>query len=179
MTRIDIELMKTIEPPPWRRMCGTTAWVSCSEPKTLTSNTLRHSARSASANERLDAALEGVVDQHVDAAELGDGGVDEALAVLGAGDVGRYRQRAAAEGAHLGRDRRQLVGAARRQRDVGALARQGEGDVAPHAGADAGDDGDAVLEQHEVSCLRIFTAEAQRRGGRLLAGALRVSAPLR
>ena len=98
MMRIDIELMKTIEPPPCAFMCGMTACVSWSEPKTLTSKICRQSSRSASLDQRLDAALEGVVDQHVDAAELGVRGVDEPLAVLGRGDVGRHARAPAGRG---------------------------------------------------------------------------------
>ncbi len=90
---------------------------------------------------------EGVVDEHVDAPELGRGCVGEAAAVLGARHVGRDGERAPAEGAHLGRDRLERRRRTRREDDVRPLARTGERDRPPEPGADAGHDRDAVLEE--------------------------------
>ena len=73
---------------------------------------------------------------------------DETRAVFRFRNVGRYTQRLAAQGAHVFCNRLKVLRRPRREHDVGALARAGHGNVPPHPRADAGDDGDAIFEQH-------------------------------
>jgi hypothetical protein len=74
--------------------------------------------------------------------------IDEALAIAGAGDVGRHRQRAPSHGPHgLGHLVEHRRGA-RREHHVGAFPRTRERDLGSQAGPDAGDHDDAIGEQH-------------------------------
>src|SRR5262249_44192948 len=80
---------------------------------------------------------ERVVDEDVDAAVAIDGGGDQALAVLGPGDVDDHRVRGGAGGGRLGGDA--LAGrlGAPAQHQVSALARERQPDGAAEAGAGA------------------------------------------
>src|SRR5947208_2531755 len=104
---------------------------------------------------------ERVVDEHVDAPELGVRRVREAAAVLRARHVGRDGERPPPEGAHLGRDRLERRRRARREDDVRPLARQGERDRAPEPRADAGHDRDAIQEEgaHAPAAARMRVVE--------------------
>ena len=91
-----------------------------------------------------------VVHQDVDAAELADRGVDEAVQIVGDGHVGAHRETAAAACADRGRSRVDVGLGAGGTDDVGA----GFGQTDRNAGADAlaraGDDGDAAVESESI-----------------------------
>ena len=92
----------------------------------------------------------GVVDEHVDPAELRHRLVDQALALLGVGHVGRDRVHAAAGRAHRVGDALELLDPAGAEHDVGAGLGEavGERDAQPARGT--GDDDDLVVEAEEV-----------------------------
>jgi hypothetical protein len=69
----------------------------------------------------------GVVDEHVDAAELGDGGVDERAALLPVADVAGHREGPPPEGPNLGGDHLAGVELAAGHHDVGASLGEAEG----------------------------------------------------
>ena len=83
-----------------------------------------------------------VVDQHVDAPELGDGRVDQRLALVPVADVAADRQRPPPERAHLVGDDLTGFELPARDHDVGARLREPERHRAPEAFAPAGDDHD-------------------------------------
>ena len=92
----------------------------------------------------------GVVDQHVDVAELGHRRVDQRLALVGVGDVGLHREHPAAGVAHqLGR-LLQPVGTAGAEDHVGAGLGQPAGEGHAQAAGGAGHDGDLVVEPEHV-----------------------------
>ena len=88
----------------------------------------------------------GVVDDGVEAAELGDGALDQRLGLGAVGDVGLDRQRATAGVADLGDQLLQPVDPAGRHRDRRAFAREPlRGRLADAAGG-AGDEGHGSVE---------------------------------
>ena len=94
--------------------------------------------------------IAGVVDQHVGRAELGDRPLDDALAVLGHGDVGLDRDAAAAVGLHALLGLLEAVGAAGADGDVGAGLGEAVGERDAEAGGGAGDDRHLVVEAEAV-----------------------------
>ena len=89
----------------------------------------------------------GVVDQHVDAAELAHGLLDHARAVLGLGDVGGDGDAAAAERLDALGGLLEPLGAAGADRDVGAGFGEAGGERGAEPGGGAGDDGDLAVER--------------------------------
>ncbi len=84
----------------------------------------------------------GVVDEHVDTTELGDGRVDERRALVPVADVAAHGQGPPAARADVGRDRLARVELAARDHDVGARVRETESHGAAETLATAGDDDD-------------------------------------
>ena len=107
----------------------------------------------------------GVVDQHVDAAELGDGGLDEVAALLPVADVARHREGAPTEGPHLVGHPLALVELAAGDHDVGARLGEAERHRPTEALAAAGDHDDLVVDP-------------ERRDGHATPAAVRSSAHL-
>ena len=146
--------------------------------------TLRNSS-GVLARRRVGGADAGVVDEDVDAPELLDGGVDERLAVLGLGDVGGDRDRAAARRLDELLGLLELLDAPRAERDVGAGLSQRLGERHPEAGRGAGDDRDLVVQPEPVQDShargsypprpRLVTRQCPRMGAALGCGALAAS----
>ena len=146
-------------------MCGTTSLRQLERAEDVDVEDLAPVVQVGLLDQRHEVAHEGVVDQHVDAAELGARRVDEPPAVVGVGDVGRHatarRPSARTSAAPVSSSiaaRRAPRARRRRPRARTATARS-----RPHAGADAGDDGDAVVEQHGQRSPRLGGAMRHRR----------------
>ena len=92
----------------------------------------------------------GVVDQHVDPAELVDRLCDDAVAVVGVGDVGLDRDAAPAERLHLRPRLFELLDPARADRDVRTRLGQAGGERDAQARRSAGDDRDLSGERERV-----------------------------
>ena len=123
----------------------------------------------------------GVVDEDVDAAELGDGAIDHRLDLLGLGDVKIEGEGAAAEGADLFGDggcaapgsvafglREVFVRAGERgDDDVCAVFGEADGDGAADAAhaAGAGDDGDFACEDAHRGAIISFASLRTRSAG--------------
>ena len=88
----------------------------------------------------------GVVDQHVDLAELLDRRRDHRVDVLGARDVGRNDQALAPELAHFSRGFLELLDRARRGDDVGTGPGEPHGHRTAQAAAGAGDNRELAVK---------------------------------
>ena len=112
----------------------------------------------------------GVVDEHVDAAEVAVDVLDQPVELLPVPDVAGVGARAAAVGAQRGGDLVAGVGLAADDDDLGAGLREPARDREPEPAGPAGDDGDAVGKVEAVagSGSRLARAERPPPSGRAL-----------
>jgi len=94
-----------------------------------------------------DEVARGAVDQDVEAAQLRHDGGNRVVDRRGIPHVGRHRDRTNAEGAQFGRRRLEMFDLAAGDRDVAAVGRERERNPAADAGAAAGNQRDAILEE--------------------------------
>ena len=161
-----------IDPPPPSTIRSPTSAASRNGPLRLTAITLSKSSSVTSLRLLVHRRDAGVVDEHVDAAEVAVDVLDQPVELLPVPDVaGVGRSRLAALGAQRGGDLVAGVGLAADDDDLGAGLREAARDREPEPAGSAGDHGDAAGEVEAVPGIdgsRLARAERPPPSGRAL-----------
>ena len=145
-TRPPSDEQLTIAPLPCARIWRSSCFMHAQTPRrliALTRSKLSAGSSAASAEREHDA---GVVERHVEPAELGDGAVDERGDLVFVGDVAGDAERPVPGGGELVGGGAQRVPVDVGEHDRGAGSGERASGVEPHAGAGAGDEGDLAGE---------------------------------